>query len=342
MRDNDWNPYDPEDFADAMHRRTEELYSVQDLVPDEQGMIEGAVLPMRDVVIYPHMISPLFVNRDLTIWAIDEVQGKNQTIIALTQRDPDDEQLGPDSFFPIGVEMAVGRLLNMPDGSHSALVQARRRVELIEFTQIEPYLRARVRPVYESVRVDKEIDATMRTAVELFNRCVQLDRSLPDEAHLYALNIDEPGWLADMIATSISPIIKERLKLLATVDPIKRLETVVGLLARELDVLELEDEIQSRTKNEVDRSQREFYLREQMRRSRANWARAIPGHMRSTNCERGSSLPGCPRKRRCAPCAKWIVLARCRRCPRRSASSALMWTGSSICRGLILLTITWM
>jgi ATP-dependent Lon protease len=265
MRDQDWNPYDPEDFADAMHRRTEELYGVRDLVPDDQGMIEGAILPMRDVVIYPHMISPLFVNREMTIWAIEESQENNQTVIALTQRDPEEEQPGPDGFFPIGVEMAVGRLLNMPDGSHSALVQARRRVELIEFTQVDPYLRARVRPVFESVRVDREIDATMRTAVELFNRCVQLDRSLPDEAHLYALNIDDPGWLADMITTSISPNIKERLKLLATVEPVKRLETVVSLLARELDVLELEDEIQSRTKNEVDRSQREYYLREQMK-----------------------------------------------------------------------------
>ncbi len=265
MDENNWDPFNEDDFAEAMQRRTEELYSVQDLLPDEQGFIDGPVLAMRDVVIYPHMVSPLFVGREQTLWAIEEAQAKNQTVIALTQRDAANDNPGPDDFFPIGVEMAVGRLLNMPDGSYSALVQARRRVELIDYTQTDPYLRVQVRPVYESVRVDREIDATMRTAIELFNRCIQLNRSLPEEAHLFALNIEEPGWLADMIATSISPNLKERLQLLAIVDPHKRLDHVVSLLAQELDVLELEDEIQSRTKSEVDRTQREFYLREQMK-----------------------------------------------------------------------------
>jgi ATP-dependent Lon protease len=265
MENNNWDPFDEDEFAEAMHRRTEELYSVQDLLPNDQGLINGPVLAMRDMVIYPHMVSPLFVGRDPTLWAIENAQSKNLTLIALTQRDPSVDNPGPDDFFPIGVEMAVGRLLNMPDGSYSALVQARRRVELIEFTQTEPFLRVSVRPVYESVRVDREIEATMRTAVELFNRCIQLNRSLPEEAHLFALNIEEPGWLADMIATSISPGLKERLQLLAMVDPRQRLDRVVALLAQELDVLELEDEIQSRTQSEVDRTQREFYLREQMK-----------------------------------------------------------------------------
>lgn len=265
MRDHDWNPYDNDDFADAMHRRTEELYAVDDLVPDENGLIEGPVLPLRDVVIYPHMVSPLFVGRDQTMWAIEEAQDENQTVIALTQRDPAIDDPGVDDFYPIGVEIAVGRLLDMPDGSHSALVQSRRRVELVEFTQVQPYLRARVRPIYESTEASRELDATMRTAVELFSRCVQLDRSLPEEAHLYALNIDTPGWLADMITTSIAPQLDERIQLLELIDPVARLKRVITLLAQEVDVLELEDEIQSRTKNEVDRTQREYYLREQMR-----------------------------------------------------------------------------
>jgi ATP-dependent Lon protease len=105
----------------------------------------------------------------------------------------------------------------------------------------------------------------MRTALELFQKCVNLDRSLPEEAYLYALNIDEPGWLADMIVTSISPPLDERQLMLETNDPLERLRRVIKLLAREVDVLELEDEIHSRAQSEVDRSQREFYLREQMK-----------------------------------------------------------------------------
>ena len=265
MPDHNWLPQDEEDYSDVMQRRTEELFGIEDLPLDESGFIESPVMPLRDVVVYPHMISPLFVGRDKTLWAIDEAHNSEQTILAFTQIDSRNEDPGPKDFFPIGVEIAVGRLLSMPDGSNSALIQARRRVALVEFTQFEPYLRARVRPLYENVSIDRKIDATMRSVLELFHRCVDLDRSLPEEAYLYALNIEEPGWLADMIATSISPNIKERYKLLITVDPIERLNILGDLLAQELDVLELENEIQNRTKNEVDRTQREFYLREQMK-----------------------------------------------------------------------------
>jgi ATP-dependent Lon protease len=241
------------------------LYNVRDLIPDEEGLIEAPVLPLRDVVIYPHMISPLFVGRKISLWAIEEAQNQNSTLIALTQLDPDLDNPGMDDFLPIGVTVAMGRLLNMPDGSSSALVQARHRVEVVEFTQMDPYLRAQVRPIYDQASVDREVDATMRTALELFERCVELDRSLPEEAYLYALNIEQPGWLADMIATAISPSLKDRRQLLTTLDALDRLKLLINLLAQEADVLELEDEIQSRTRSEVDRTQREIYLREQMK-----------------------------------------------------------------------------
>jgi ATP-dependent Lon protease len=265
MPDHNWLPRDEDEFADAMQGRTEELFRIRDLSMDNGGFVEAAVLPLRDVVVYPQMISPLFIGRDMTMWAIDEAQRTERTILALTQRDPSIDEPGPKDFFPIGVEIAVGRIMNMPDGSRSTLVQARRRVELVEFTQFDPYLRARVRPINENVQMDRQVEATMRSVLELFQRCVDLDRSMPEEAYLYALNIEEPGWLADMIAASVSPNIKDRLRLLVTLDPIKRLKFLADLLAQELDVLELESEIQSRTKSEVDRTQREFYLREQMK-----------------------------------------------------------------------------
>ena len=202
MSNHEWTSQDDE-FPEAMHRRTEELYGVRDLTLDDDGLVEAPVISLRDVVVYPQMVSPVFFGRNKTLWAIEEAQNKNQTVIALTQIDPSVEKPGPDDFISIGVEMAVGRLLNMPDGSKSALVQARRRVEVVEFTQVEPYLRARVHPIYESVHVDRQTDALVRTVLEMFNRCVQLDRSLPEEAYLFAMNIDEPSWLADMVATAL-------------------------------------------------------------------------------------------------------------------------------------------
>ena len=266
MRNNDWYMRDDEDdFGGALYRRTEELYSIPDSVPNQDGLIECPVLPLRDLVVFPRMVSPIFIGREASLLAIEESQVKDYTVIALTQRDPDEENPGPHDFMPVGVEMAVGRLLNMPDGSNSALVQGRRRVEIVEFTQLEPYLRVVARPVYETEEVDRQIDATMRTVLELFQKCVNLDRSLPEEAYLYALNIEEPGWLADMIVTAIAPPLEERQAILETIDIMQRLDQVISLLAQEVDVLELEDEIHSRAQNEVDRSQREFYLREQMK-----------------------------------------------------------------------------
>jgi ATP-dependent Lon protease len=266
MKESDWYYHDEDDdFGEAVHRRTEELYKVPDALTDPDGLIECPVLPMRDLVIYPHMVAPVFVGREASLLAIEEAQMDNHTMIALTQRDANIENPKISDFLTIGVEVAIGRLVSMPDGSSSALAQGRRRVEVVEFVQHEPFMIARARPLYETTHLDRETDATMRTALELFQKCVQLNRSLPDEAYLYALNIDEPGWLADMIATTISPAMEERLKLIQMLNPSERLKHIVALLAQEADVLELEDQIHTRAQSEVDRTQREFYLREQMR-----------------------------------------------------------------------------
>ncbi|HUF39439.1 MAG TPA: endopeptidase La [Anaerolineales bacterium] len=260
----DWIPGE-EDFADSLHRRTQELYNIHDAVPDDDGVIECAVLPLRDVVVFPRMVSPIFVGREASILAIEAARAQHQTLIALTQEDPEVDDPMPDDFFPTGVELAVGRLLNMPDGSSSALVQGRRRVEVLEFVQVEPFLVARARPIRESRSRSRETEALMRTALGMFEKCVQLNHSLPEEAHLFAINIEEPGWLADMITTTLALSTQEQLNLLHEIDPVSRLAQVSNILAREVDVLELEDEIHARVQGEVNRSQREMYLREQMR-----------------------------------------------------------------------------
>jgi ATP-dependent Lon protease len=266
MKEHDWYfRDDDQEFGEALHRRTEELYTVPDTPVDADGFIECPVLPLRDMVVFPHMVSPLFVARDTSVIAIEEAHLADQTVIALTQKDPDQDNPGIKDFIPIGVEIAVGRLLSMPDDSNSALIQGRRRIEVVEFTQVTPYMRVKARPVHEKKVVDKQVDATMRTALELFQKCVQLDRSLPEEAYLYALNIEEPGWLADMIVTAIAPVLSERVDLLQTKNPLERLRKVIQILAQEADVLELEDQIHSRAQSEVDRSQREYFLREQLK-----------------------------------------------------------------------------
>ena len=260
----EWNE-EEDNFDLTLSQRTEELYRIPNREADADGMIEAAVLPLRDLIIFPRMVSPIFVGREASLLAVEEAQRKGKTVIGLTQTDPDQDHPGVADFLPIGVEMAVGRLLAMPDGSHSALVQGRRRVEIVDFVRTTPYLVVRARVVPEPQTADRQTQALMRSVLDLFDRCVQLDRTIPDEAHLFAMNISEPGWLADMIATSLALNYEAKQSLLMLLDVRGRLQALNKILAQEVDVLELEDEIHSRVQDEVDKSQREFYLREQMR-----------------------------------------------------------------------------
>ena len=260
----EWNE-EEDNFDLTLSQRTEELYRIPNREADADGMIEAAVLPLRDLIIFPRMVSPIFVGREASLLAVEEAQRKGKTVIGLTQTDPDQDHPGVADFLPTGVEMAVGRLLAMPDGSHSALVQGRRRVEIVDFVRTTPYLVVRARVVPEPQTADRQTQALMRSVLDLFDRCVQLDRTIPDEAHLFAMNISEPGWLADMIATSLALNYEAKQSLLMLLDVRGRLQALNKILAQEVDVLELEDEIHSRVQDEVDKSQREFYLREQMR-----------------------------------------------------------------------------
>ncbi|MGA9398386.1 MAG: endopeptidase La, partial [Anaerolineaceae bacterium] len=266
MKNDDWMPRaEDEDFASSLHQRTDELYRIPNAQPDDNGLIECPVLALRDLVVFPRMISPIFIPPGPSLLAIQEAQYNDVTVIGLSQKNSEIEVPDPEDLLPIGVEIAVGRLLNMPDGNNSALIQGRRRVEVVEVVQRDPYIIVRAKPITEPVDLNPKIEALMRATRNLFEKCVQLDHSLPEEAQLFSINITEPGWLADMVATAISFPMKQRQSLLVIRDPIERLKRVNGLLALELDVLRLEDEIQTKVQTEVDRSQREFYLREQMK-----------------------------------------------------------------------------
>lgn len=268
MKLDEWlsRPDFPEELTSAaLHQQTEELYEIPDAETDSEGCFELPAIVLKDLVVFPHMISPIFVTPGPNLVAIQDAQFNYQTVISLVQRDAEIEDPQPDDLLPVGVETAVGKLLSLPDGNNSALIQGRRRVKVLQITQKQPYFRVKVCPVDEPDVIDRNIDALMRTARDLFERCIQLDRTLPDEANLYAMNIDEPGWLADMILTTMSATFVERQAMLMIFSPEDRLKRINHLLAQELDVLMLESKIQTKVQSEVDRSQREYYLREQMK-----------------------------------------------------------------------------
>ncbi len=244
-----------------------EFYNVKDAEPDENGLIEASLVPLRDLVIYPNMVTPLFVGREASLQAIQDAQVAGQTVIGVAQIDAGIPDPTPDEIFLIGTEMAMGRVMRMPDGTASVLAQGRRRVEIVEFLAEKPYMRVRARPIVEAQEeaVSRRTRAHMRAVLALFEKCVQLNHNIPEEAYIYALNIEEPGWLADAIASMLSLSLEERQTILEIADPAERLRRVGVYLGRELDVLQLEDEIQAQVQEEVDRGQREMFLREQMR-----------------------------------------------------------------------------
>jgi len=223
------------------------------------------LLPVRDVVVFPRLLTPVFVGRDQSLRAIEAALASDSRLVVATQRDPEIENPTPEDLHDMGTEVIVGRILRMPDGTTSVLAQGQRRVRITDYVQTAPYLRVTVQPIVETSERTLPVEAMMRAVLTLFEKCVQLDHDLPEEAYVAAMNIDEPGWLADMVASVIDLSTEERLQLLSTLDPYARLQSLSVLLNRKLELLELENQIQSQVQQEVDKSQREYYLREQMR-----------------------------------------------------------------------------
>ena len=223
------------------------------------------VLPLRDTVIFPHMVAPLFVGRERSIRAIEAaLESSDGRIVVLTQRDEEIEDPEPEDLHEVGTEVTVARKLRMPDGLINVWVQGQ-RVKVVRFEQAQPYLRATVTPVEETVEEGLSTDALMRAVLALFEKVVQLSRSIPEDAYVAAMNAEEPGDLADLIASLLELDVERRQEILEVADRTERLQRLSIMLASELDVLELENRIHSQVQQEVDRSQREYFLREQMR-----------------------------------------------------------------------------
>jgi ATP-dependent Lon protease len=228
------------------------------------NVLEAPILPLRDLVVYPRSVTPLTVGRNRSLRALDVARTLGRAV-TIAQRSLDAEDPRPSDVYDVGTLVDIGRVLNMPDGSASLLVQGRVRVRVIEWTQATPYLLARVEVMPETAAQGQAAEALMRAVLTLFDNIVGLNERIPEESFVYAMNIHDPGWLADFIAQAVPIDLAARQSILESIDPMARLQKLSTLLAKELDVLELEDRIHERAQSEVDKSQREYYLREQLR-----------------------------------------------------------------------------
>src|SRR5260221_4994104 len=223
------------------------------------------VLPLRGIVIFPSQIHPFLVSRPSSLKLIEEV-GQTSKIIALAaQRNPEEEQPGPEGLFPRGTAVRILKMLRYPDQSVRVLVQGLARIELGEFTQREPYFVAHVKRLHEETGADKEIDALHSHLVSQFSKFVSLVPYLPDELQVMAMQIKDASRLSDMVASYLQIAVEEAQDLVATLDVRARLEKLLAILAREIELLELGHKIQSQVQTELNKNQREYYLRQQLK-----------------------------------------------------------------------------
>ena len=266
MADSKWND-DKENFQDLasnLSQRTEELFRIPDAEVDENGTFLASIIILRNNVVFPRMISPVFIEQQENFDSIQYALENGKTAVTLMPKNP--EQPLPSKlrdFYHVGLEIAVGRLISLPENNFSTLIQGRRRVILQKIVRKSPVLIGQFTVNDEETAESKRLTATIRTTKNLFERCAMLDRKLPDEAFPFVSSINDPSWIADMISTTVNLSTEKRRNILLTLDPLKRLDLLNKYLAEEVEVLELESRISKKVQNEVDRTQREYYLREQ-------------------------------------------------------------------------------
>ncbi|MBP7148930.1 MAG: endopeptidase La [Acidobacteria bacterium] len=229
------------------------------------------VLPLRDMVVYPFIIAPLSIARRSSIRAVDRALSDNRMVLLVTQRQRDEDDPKREDLFPVGTVAVIMRMLKLPDERIRVLVQGVCRAKVAELDAAGAYLSARVEPLLEGSADDKdeeavlECEALMRTVKKALERGVNLGKNLPSEVQVIANNLEDPGRLADLVASNLDLEAVHAQEVLETLDPVERLRLVAQQLKRELDLLSMQHEIDSLARDEIDRSQREYYLRQQMK-----------------------------------------------------------------------------
>ncbi len=225
------------------------------------------MLPVRDLVVFPHMVLPLFVGREMSIKAIDEALTGNRLVLLVAQRALDVENPQPKDLYAVGTVGMIMRMLKLPDGRIKILVQALARVRVTEYVQTAPFYVAQTDklPDVATPEVGLEIEALMRTVKEQLEKIIGFGKLMLPEIMVVIENLDEPGRLADMIASNLGLKVDVAQEVLEILDPVARLRRVNEILNKEIELLSMQQKIQAEAKGEMDRSQREYFLREQLK-----------------------------------------------------------------------------
>ncbi|MCL2760054.1 MAG: endopeptidase La [Desulfuromonadales bacterium] len=239
-------------------RRDSEDLTIPDVLP---------LLPIRDVVVYPYMILPLFVGRELSINAVDKALAGDRLILLATQKDINDEDPAPDGIYQVGTVAMIMRMLKLPDGRIKILVQGLAKAKITEFENEKPYYQVKIERLVENPIPEQSIEneALVRTVKDQLGQIIALGKAISPEVLIIVENMQDPGNLADLVASNIGLKVEDAQSLLETLDPIQKLNRVNEFLIKEHELLSMQVKIQTTAKEEMGKSQREYYLREQLR-----------------------------------------------------------------------------
>jgi ATP-dependent Lon protease len=253
-----WRLFSPKSKERRENMQEKELNQTQD-IPEILP-----ILPLRETVVYPQMLIPLIVGREKSIKLVEDALAGNKLIGMCMQKTPIEDPT-PDDIHRIGTVGIIVRSLKFPDNTLRLFVQGLQRIRVVEFIETEPYFKAKVEVIEEKVEKTVEIEGMMRNLLNLFQKMASLIPQFPEELLINAMNIQEPGRLADFIAFNTNLNINEKQEILETIDIKERLQKVTYYLTRELEILEIANKIQNEVKNEIEKSQKEYFLRQQMK-----------------------------------------------------------------------------
>src|SRR5580692_11556061 len=223
------------------------------------------VLPLRDIVVFPHMIVPLFVGREKSVRALEEVMNEDKQILLLTQKNAADDDPSADALHRIGTMATVLQLLKLPDQTVRVLVEGKGRARVTGFMPRTDFFQATIERIADAANETRETEALVRTAKTNFESYIKLNKKIPSETLASVAQIDDPAKLADTIAAHLTVKIADRQALLETLNSAERLEKVLSLIESEMSVLQVERKIRSRVKRQMEKTQREYYLNEQLK-----------------------------------------------------------------------------
>ncbi|MDD2054152.1 endopeptidase La [Pseudomonas putida] len=257
--------------------------------------IELPLLPLRDVVVYPHMVIPLFVGREKSIEALEAAMTGDKQILLLAQKNPVDDDPGEDALYRVGTIATVLQLLKLPDGTVKVLVEGEQRGAVERFSEVDGHCRAEVSLIEEIDAPERESEVFVRSLLAQFEQYVQLGKKVPPEVLSSLNSIDEPSRLVDTMAAHMALKIEQKQDILEIIDLSARVEHVLALLDAEIDLLQVEKRIRGRVKKQMERSQREYYLNEQMKAIQKELGDGDEGHNEIEELKKRIDAAGLPK-----------------------------------------------